>query len=73
MLQAKGDCRLTEVSSMNEPDEYMLEVTVEAPAGASEADKGGDSGRESLRQAVAALRPLIFERLEQYVLDIQQL
>ena len=58
---------------MNEPDEYMLDVTVEAAEGVSEADKGMDSGRESLRRAVAALRPVIFERLEQYVLDIQQL
>lgn len=50
----------------------MFEVTAETREGKSDAD-AGKAGREALRQAVIALRPLIFERLERYVLDMQQL
>lgn len=68
----KGDCRLSEFSSVNEPDEYIFEVTAEAaPAGGGE--QGHEAAREALRAAVAALQPAIFQRLEQYVQELQQL
>lgn len=69
--QVKGDCRLSEFSSENEPDEYIFEVTAEAAP--SEAAPGDEAAREALRAAVAALQPAIFQRLEQYAQELKEL
>lgn len=72
VAQVKGDCRLTEFSSVNEPDEYVFEVTAEA-APAAGGEPGQEEAREVLRLAVAGLRPAILQLLEQYAQELQQL
>ena len=70
----KGDVRLSEISSVNDPDEYTYEVTAEQPEKDDKqpAEQLGFA-RDSLRAAVDALRSMVFERLEQYRQELDNL
>ena len=67
----KGDCKLTEFASVNDTEEYVFEVTADTPT--EDSADAQATARESLRVAIAGLQPTIFQRVEQYVSDLQQL
>lgn len=63
-MQVKGDIVIEEFCSTNDPDEYEVKVS---------ATSGDAAAQENLKAAVSGLRPVIMERLAQYVAELNAL
>lgn len=61
--QVKGDVVIGEFCSTNEPDEIEISFTV----------TGDGVPQDTLKRAVTQLKPVILQRLEQYVAELNAL